>query len=169
MSVRITMIKFVERTASRRQHCFVLLLLCAVYYRVCQWIGRFSKTVFFLVRQHWDGYRYHCVKLLIGLNWNLKNLNYFIYVTLKEGKRSMSEKLPRRALAIPLCQNAFRSFSLTATTRISHHGISWHATTRCGCYKTSTTRNFMSWLFWYCHNPFWLFFFRSLSVFRLWA
>jgi hypothetical protein len=57
----------------------------------------------------------------------------------------------------------------TATTRISHYGISPHARTRCGCYKPATTRNFVSWLFWYCHNAFWIFFplierFPSLSV-----
>src|SRR5215510_4982314 len=37
--------------------------------------------------------------------------------------------------------------SLTATTQISHHGICVLARTHCGCYKTSTTRNFRSWLF----------------------
>jgi len=38
-------------------------------------------------------------------------------------------------------------FRLTATTRLLHHGISSHATTRCGCLKTITTRNFALWLF----------------------
>jgi hypothetical protein len=78
-------------------------------------------------------------------------------------------KRPRRVLAIHCCQNALRSFSLIASTKISHHGICSHARTRCGCYKTSTTRNFVAWLFWYCHNAFCLFYslierFPSLSV-----
>jgi hypothetical protein len=72
-------------------------------------------------------------------------------------------------MAIQYCQNALWSFSLTAMTRISLHGNSSHARTRCGCYKTSTMRNFGSWLFRYCHNVFWSFFsfierFYCLSV-----
>jgi len=38
--------------------------------------------------------------------------------------------------------NSLWSFPLTAMTRLSHHGISSHATTCCGCLKTVTTRNF---------------------------
>jgi hypothetical protein len=47
-------------------------------------------------------------------------------------------------LFFPLIER-FRSLTLTspltAATRLSHHGISSNATTRCGCLKTATTRN----------------------------
>jgi hypothetical protein len=72
--------------------------------------------------------------------------------------RGCKRKRPRRVLAINCCQNALRSFYLTATTRISQHGNSSQARTRCGCYKTSTTRSFGSWLFRFGHYAIWLFF-----------
>ena len=50
--------------------------------------------------------------------------------------------LPRRFVVLSWSPNSLWSFPLTATTRLSHHGISSHATTRCVCLKTATTRNF---------------------------
>jgi hypothetical protein len=55
--------------------------------------------------------------------------------------RGCKRKWPRCTLAMPLCQNVFRSFSLTATTRISHRGISSHARTHCGCFDIATTHS----------------------------
>jgi hypothetical protein len=86
--------------------------------------------------------------------WHLPQFATTCLITCRGCKR----KRPQRYLASPLHQNAFRSFSLTATTRISQHGISSNAKTRCGCYKISTTRNFVSWIFWYYHNTFCFFF-----------
>jgi hypothetical protein len=91
----------------------------------------------------------------LSIYWNL--LPQFVTTCLVSCRGCQRKRL-RRALAIPLDQKAFRSFSLTATTQISHRGISSHARTRCGCYKISMTRSFVSWLFWYCPKAFWLFF-----------
>ena len=48
-------------------------------------------------------------------------------------------------------KSGFRSLALTspltATTRLSHHGISSNATTPCGCLNAATTRHFALWLF----------------------
>jgi hypothetical protein len=64
--------------------------------------------------------------------------------------------------------NRFLQQPRCESMRNSHRGNSSLSRTRCGCYKTSTTRNFGSWLFRVCHNAFWLFFFFcSLSVFAL--
>ena len=61
------------------------------------------------------------------------------------------------------------SFPLAATTRLSLHGISSHARTRCGCLESATTRNFALFQFLKCHNTLLSFFalnerFRSLSL-----
>ena len=61
--------------------------------------------------------------------------------------RSADRPLPRWFVGFSWSPNSLWSFPLTATTRLSHHGISSHATTRCVCLKTATTRNFALWLF----------------------
>ena len=50
-------------------------------------------------------------------------------------------------LLLTRCRNLLWSFPLTATTRLSHHGIFSHATPRRGCLKTTTSHNFALWLF----------------------
>jgi hypothetical protein len=49
-------------------------------------------------------------------------------------------------------QSEMNKNTLTATTRFSHHGISSHATTRCGRLKTAITQNFTLWSFKNSHN-----------------
>jgi hypothetical protein len=107
---------------------------------------------------HFSSIYYWTCKLFIY--WKLLPQFSMTYLT---SCRGCKWKRLWRVLAIQCCQNMLWSFSLTATMQISHNGNSSHDRTRCDCYKTSTTRNFVSWLFRYCHNVFWLFF-RSLSV-----
>jgi len=65
-----------------------------------------------------------------------------VWMGYRTHKRLADRPLPRRFVVFSWSPNSLWSFPLTATKRLSHHGISSHVTTRCGCLKTTTTRNF---------------------------
>ena len=94
------------------------------------------SSLLFLPKCHWFDFHLH---LFYPVGWPL--VSTIIHSCIKELFHYFfsERRIPKLVKWSP---NSLWS----ATTRLSLHGISSHATTRCGCLEIATTRNFA--LFW---------------------